>query len=66
MSTVAAVKVDPADHGLPGDSPIRVWRKVTAEVNVAGYTTYHETTVLNLELMLSNAGEWRVSRILGL
>lgn len=65
VATVGTVKVQPAGNDLPADSPIRVWRTVTATVNVEGYTTYKETPVLQLELMLSG-DEWRVTRILGL
>ncbi|MFF5809106.1 hypothetical protein [Streptomyces sp. NPDC012746] len=65
VSTVSAVKVEAAGTDLPADTPLRVWRKVTATVNVKGYTDYQETPVLQLELMLSG-DEWRVSRILGL
>ncbi|MFI5867762.1 hypothetical protein [Streptomyces sp. NPDC051546] len=66
VSTVGAVKVGPADSGLPGDSPLRVWRKVEATVSVEGYTKYTEQTVLQVELTNSTGTAWRVSRILGL
>ncbi|WP_432017660.1 hypothetical protein [Streptomyces hydrogenans] len=64
VSTVSTVKVEPADQGLPVDTPVRVWRKVTAKVDVQGYTDYSETTTLQTELTSTGAG-WRVSRILG-
>ncbi|WP_411078261.1 hypothetical protein [Streptomyces sp. cmx-10-25] len=64
VSTVSAVTVKPAGQQLPVDTPLRVWRTVTAKVDVVGYTTYTETTTLQVEVI--NDGEnWRVSRILG-
>ncbi|MGW6569960.1 hypothetical protein [Streptomyces sp. NPDC054975] len=64
VSTVSTVKVEPAGQSLPVDTPVRVWRKVTAKVDVEGYTNYSETTTLETELTNTGAG-WRVSRILG-
>ncbi|MFF5924174.1 hypothetical protein ACFY8C_38490 [Streptomyces flavochromogenes] len=64
VATVATVTVKPADTRLPGDTPLRVWRTVTAKVDVVGYTTYSETTTLQTELIHDGAG-WRVDRILG-
>ncbi|MFD9819066.1 hypothetical protein [Streptomyces violascens] len=66
VATVGAVKVGPADTGLPTDSPLRVWRKVEATVNVEGYKKYSEQTTLQLELSNSTGTAWHVSRILGL
>ncbi|MFF4392935.1 hypothetical protein ACFY0G_40375 [Streptomyces sp. NPDC001552] len=66
VSTVRTVTVTPSGKDLPGDSPLRVWRKATATVDVEGYTNYSETTVLDLEVMTSSDGKWRVTRILGL
>ncbi|RLU80145.1 hypothetical protein CTZ27_35445 [Streptomyces griseocarneus] len=65
ISTVGAVKTGPADSALPPDSPIRVWRKAEATVNVEGYTKYSEQTVLQIELTSSAEG-WHATRILGL
>lgn len=65
VSTVHTVTVSPAGTGLPADTPIRVWRKVTAKVDVEGYTHYSEETILHVEV--TNTGDgWQVSRILGL
>ncbi|MYT25946.1 hypothetical protein GTW69_37715 [Streptomyces sp. SID7760] len=66
VSTVRTVTVTPSGPDLPGDSPLRVWRKATATVDVEGYTNYSETTALDLEIMTSGDGTWRVTRILGL
>ncbi|MDJ0345561.1 hypothetical protein QMK19_33995 [Streptomyces sp. H10-C2] len=65
VSTVRAVQVGPAAPGLPVDTPLRVWRKVTATVAIEGYTATTETTVLQTELTLDGE-KWRVSRIVGL
>ncbi|MGN9821925.1 hypothetical protein ACTMUQ_42435 [Streptomyces sp. SD11] len=66
VSTVRTVRVEPAGTDLPVDTPIRVWRKITAKVDVEGYEDYSETTVLQAELTNGNGDGWRVSRILGL
>ncbi|MFE0654363.1 hypothetical protein ACFVZH_38095 [Streptomyces sp. NPDC059534] len=66
VSTVRTVKVEPAGADLPRDTPLRVWRKTTATVDIEGYTTYTETTTLQVELMLTDTDEWRITRILGL
>ncbi|MFJ3481689.1 hypothetical protein [Streptomyces microflavus] len=64
VSTVSAVAVKPAGDDLPPDTPLRVWRTVTATVDVAGYTDNTQKTTLQTEL--TNTGDgWRVSRILG-
>ncbi|MEV6332250.1 hypothetical protein [Streptomyces sp. NPDC051909] len=64
ISTVSTVTVKPAGGQLPPDNPLRVWRTVTAKVDVVGYTTYSETTVLQCELTATD-GQWRVARVLG-
>ncbi|MEV8628615.1 hypothetical protein [Streptomyces sp. NPDC051079] len=64
VSTVSTVFVKPAGQQLPPDNPLRVWRTVTAKVDVVGYTTYSETTVLQCELTNVD-GAWRVARVLG-
>ncbi|MFD7978765.1 hypothetical protein [Streptomyces sp. NPDC059071] len=64
VATVDTVTVGPASDKLPPDTPLRVWRIVTAKVDVVGYTTYTETTTLQIELTNTGAG-WRVARILG-
>ncbi|MFF9908797.1 hypothetical protein ACF1HU_35955 [Streptomyces olivaceus] len=64
VSTVSTVKVKPPEKGLPVDSPLRVWRAVTAKVDVQGYTNYSEKTTLQIEVTKTDDG-WRVSRILG-
>ncbi|MGW0121718.1 hypothetical protein [Streptomyces sp. NPDC003327] len=64
VATVSTVTVKPADTRLPGDTPLRVWRTVTAKVDIVGYTTYSETTTLQTELITDGTG-WRVNRILG-
>ncbi|MEW2310654.1 hypothetical protein AB0918_18770 [Streptomyces sp. NPDC006864] len=64
VSTVSAVTVKPAGADLPVDTPLRVWRTITATVDVEGYTRYTERTVLRAELV-SAGGGWRVSRLLG-
>ncbi|WP_435596548.1 hypothetical protein [Streptomyces albogriseolus] len=66
VSTVRTVKVEPAGTDLPVDTPIRVWRKTTAKIDVEGYEDYSETTVLQVELTNGDGDGWRVSRILGL
>ncbi|WP_432089587.1 hypothetical protein [Streptomyces sp. bgisy095] len=65
VSTVSAVTVKPAGQDLPVDTPLRVWRTVTAKVDVVGYTTYTETTTLQVEV-IHDGESWRVSRILGI
>lgn len=68
VATVSAVKVEPAGTDLPGDSPLRVWRKVTITIAVAGqagHDSYTDTRVLTEEIITSGDGQWRVSRILG-
>ncbi|MGW2255407.1 hypothetical protein ACWCXH_35305 [Kitasatospora sp. NPDC001660] len=68
VATVTAVKVESAGNDLPGDSPLRVWRKVTATIAVAGqggHDSYTDTRVLTEEMTTSGDGQWRVSRILG-
>ncbi len=64
VATVSAVTVKPAGGDLPPDTPLRVWRTVTATVKVAGYTDYTEKTTLQAELTNSGKG-WRVSRVVG-
>ncbi|MFF2308518.1 hypothetical protein ACFVVP_39215 [Streptomyces sp. NPDC058128] len=66
VSTVRTVKVEPAGAGLPVDTPLRVWRKTTTTVDIEGYTNYTETPTLQVELMLTDTDEWRITRILGL
>ncbi|MFI7142851.1 hypothetical protein ACIBQ5_35670 [Streptomyces massasporeus] len=66
VATVRTVKVGPAAADLPVDTPIRVWRKATATVDVEGYTDYTETTALQVEMTNADGDGWRVSRILGL
>ncbi|TLQ38872.1 hypothetical protein [Streptomyces marianii] len=66
IATVRTVKVEPAGTDLPVDTPIRVWRKTTAKIDVEGYEDYSETTVLQVELTNGDGTGWRVSRILGL
>ncbi|MFB7012289.1 MULTISPECIES: hypothetical protein [unclassified Streptomyces] len=66
VATVRTVKVEAAGNDLPVDTPIRVWRKTTAKVDVEGYENYSETTVLQVELTNGDGNGWRVSRILGL
>ncbi|MET9183257.1 hypothetical protein ABZX88_34360 [Kitasatospora aureofaciens] len=63
---VTAVTLAPADPNLPPDTPLRIWRKVTATVTVTGYDTTTQTTVLQAEVTLTDGGQWRVSAILGL
>ncbi|MFH9355161.1 hypothetical protein [Kitasatospora sp. NPDC017646] len=65
-ATVTAVTVGPADPGLPPDTPLRVWRKVTATIEVRGYATTTQTTVLQAEVTLGDGDQWRVSALLGL
>jgi len=65
VATVTAVKVGPAAAGLPVDTPLRVWRQVTATVVVKGYSNYTSATVLQVEVT-NDGGQWHVSRILGL
>lgn len=64
VSRVSAVKVEPAGGKLPPDTPLRVWRTVTATVDVEGYTNYTETTAIQAEVTRTDDG-WRVSAILG-
>ncbi|MGW2672364.1 hypothetical protein ACWC5F_30475 [Streptomyces sp. NPDC001272] len=64
VSKVSAVTVAPAGGTLPPDSPLRVWRTVTATVDVQGYTNSTETTVIQAEVTHTESG-WRVSGILG-
>ncbi|MEU8779676.1 hypothetical protein [Streptomyces sp. NPDC048606] len=64
VSRIAALKVEPADRTLPPDTPLRVWRTVTATVDVHGYTDYTESTVIQTEVTRTDGG-WRVSGILG-
>ncbi|MET9365798.1 hypothetical protein ABZX93_33485 [Streptomyces sp. NPDC006632] len=65
ISTVTSVETGKPDEGLPVDTPLRVWRKVTVKTVVEGYKKYEETTVLQAELTQDN-DKWRVSRVLGL
>ncbi|MEU7153820.1 hypothetical protein AB0B15_38270 [Streptomyces sp. NPDC045456] len=66
VSTVREIKTGPAKEGLPVDTPVRVWRAVTAKVHVEGYTAYDEEHVLQVEVTNPSGTAWRVSRILGL
>ncbi|MEU6467492.1 hypothetical protein [Streptomyces sp. NPDC046976] len=66
VATVRTVTVGPAAAGLPVDTPLRVWRKTTAVVDVEGYTKYTEKKTLQVELTTGDGHEWRVSRVLGL
>ncbi|WP_331720124.1 hypothetical protein OG762_51750 (plasmid) [Streptomyces sp. NBC_01136] len=66
VATVSTVKAGPADSKLPANTPIRVWRKVTAKVDVKGYTDYSENTVVQAELTNGDGKGWHVSRIVGL
>ncbi|MFF2548374.1 hypothetical protein ACFVUY_38255 [Kitasatospora sp. NPDC058063] len=63
---VTAVTLAPADPGLPPDTPLRIWRKVTATITVTGYDTTTQTTVLQAEVTQTDDGQWRVSALLGL
>ncbi|MFD9593073.1 hypothetical protein ACFWA9_09985 [Kitasatospora sp. NPDC059973] len=63
---VTAVQVGPADPNLPVDNPLRVWRKAVVSLDVKGYTETTQTTTVQVEVTNDGAGEWRVSRILGL
>ncbi|MEU9237108.1 hypothetical protein [Streptomyces subrutilus] len=65
ISTVTKTTVAPAGEKLPPDTPLRIWRTVTATVAVEGYTNYTETTVIHTEVTVLGAGQWRVTRILG-
>ncbi|MGV9315211.1 hypothetical protein ACWDR0_23955 [Streptomyces sp. NPDC003691] len=65
VSTVKEVTVSPAGKDLPADTPLRVWRKTVATVNVEGYRTYTEKTTLQAEVTRAADG-WQVSRLLGL
>ncbi|MFE7412715.1 hypothetical protein [Streptomyces laurentii] len=65
VSTVSAVTVRPGGDQLPADTPLRVWRTVTATVDVVGYTRYTEKTTLHTELTTTGAGGWKVARVLG-
>ncbi|MFI8829021.1 hypothetical protein [Streptomyces sp. NPDC053431] len=64
VSMVSTVTVKHAGQQLPGDTPLRAWRTVTAKVDIVGYTSYSETTTLQCEL-INTDGEWRVARVLG-
>ena len=64
ISKVTRVKVTTAGSDLPGDTPLRIWRTVTATVSVHGYTSYTQTRTLQTELIRTAQG-WLVSRILG-
>ncbi|MEU8516345.1 hypothetical protein AB0C76_32900 [Kitasatospora sp. NPDC048722] len=63
---VTTVTTAPADSTLPPDTPLRVWRKVTATITVTGYDTTTQTTVLSAEVTLTDDNQWRVSALLGL
>ncbi|MGC5401905.1 hypothetical protein ACPXCP_39965 [Streptomyces sp. DT20] len=65
VATVGKVTVRPAGNSLPVDTPLRVWRTVTAIVDVTGYEHYSETVTVRTEA-ISTGTEWRVSRILDL
>ncbi|MFI9194242.1 hypothetical protein ACIG0A_33690 [Streptomyces californicus] len=65
VAAVSRTTVKPAGAELPVDTPLRVWRTVTAEVEVAGYEDYAETVTLRTEVV-STGSRWRVARILGL
>jgi hypothetical protein len=64
VSTVTGADVGKAAQGLPVDTPLRVWRKVTVQTSVEGYKKYDKTIVLQAELTHSGS-DWRVSRVLG-
>ncbi|MBB5121372.1 hypothetical protein AF335_13530 [Streptomyces eurocidicus] len=67
VSKVKRVSVAASDDErtrLQADTPSRVWRKVSVDVDVAGYTKYGETTVFQTEIVRSG-GSWRVSKVLG-
>ncbi|MEH0424731.1 hypothetical protein [Streptomyces sp. B21-083] len=68
VATVSTIKASPspAKENLPVDTPLRVWRQVTAKVHVEGYTNSDEQHVLQVELTNPSGSAWRVSRILGL
>ncbi|KOG86005.1 hypothetical protein [Streptomyces varsoviensis] len=68
VATVTTIKAGPVPEkeGLPVDTPLRVWRQVTAKVHVEGYTAYDEQHVLQVELTNPSGDAWRASRILGL
>ncbi|NUW02899.1 hypothetical protein [Streptomyces sp. CAI 127] len=65
VAVVSRTTVGPAGASLPVDTPLRVWRTVTARVDVTGYEDYSETVTLRTEV-ISTGREWRVARILGL
>ncbi|MER8267979.1 hypothetical protein ABT007_27705 [Streptomyces griseus] len=65
VAVVSRTTVGPAGASLPVDTPLRVWRTVTARVDVTGYEDYFETVTLRTEV-ISTGTEWRVARILGL
>ncbi|MFI1890493.1 hypothetical protein [Streptomyces jumonjinensis] len=65
VSTVTEVTVGPAGKDLPADTPLRVWRKTVATVDVEGYRNYTEKTTLQAEVTRADDG-WQVSRLLGL
>ncbi|MEV7659899.1 hypothetical protein AB0O39_37790 [Streptomyces anulatus] len=65
VAVVSGATVGPAGASLPVDTPLRVWRTVTARVDVTGYEDYAETVTLRTEV-ISTGTEWRVARILGL
>ncbi|MGW3377413.1 hypothetical protein [Streptomyces hydrogenans] len=65
VATVRKVTIGPTPQGLPADTPLRVWRAVTATVDVAGYTNYTDTVSLKAEITDTGRG-WRVARLLGL
>ncbi|MGW2227455.1 hypothetical protein [Streptomyces formicae] len=68
VATVTTIKAGPVPEKkrLPVDTPLRVWRQVTAKVHVKGYTDYDEQHVLQVELTNPSGNAWRVTRILGL
>lgn len=64
VQTVSAVTVGPAAHGLPPDTPLRVWRTVTVQTHIKGYKTYDQTVTLQAELT-RDGDQWLVSRLVG-
>ena len=67
VAKVDKVTVGPADDDRvrnQADTEVRVWRKASVEITVAGYRKYTETKVYLTEVMLTSDG-WRVGRVLG-
>ncbi|MFD8597725.1 hypothetical protein ACFV1L_22245 [Kitasatospora sp. NPDC059646] len=65
-ATVTDVAVGPDGTDLPPDNPLRVWRKAVVTLAIKGYTDTTQTITLHVEVTSDGAGQWRVSRIMGL